>query len=160
VAEGGVAYGPGPEGDLPSGYCCTSDLDCRNRSCVDLSGGNRMCEDECDGSQSLCDGAGNLAGFTCTPDDSGVYGFCEPPSPTTPCVPAGSYQHGTKADGACCASAQECLGGLCESFYDSNPFICTRTCDSMHACPIMTSCLPSAGEYYFCVPDAMIYTCQ
>lgn len=161
---GGVAYGPGPEGALPTGYCCTSDEDCRNRYCVDLGGGNKMCEDECDGSQSACQGL--LSGFTCTWDDAMVYGFCEPTSPSTQCVPADQYQHGTKADGACCSatgnatSGQECLSGNCGAFGDqSNPYICNLACDATHTCPGTALC-SNVGVYSVCAPLANMYTCQ
>jgi hypothetical protein len=160
----GVAYGAGPEGALPSGYCCTSNEDCRNRYCVDLGGGNKMCEDECDGSQSACDGL--LAGFTCTWDDAMVDGFCEPMSPTTQCVPADQYQHGTKPDGACCSatgnatSGQECLSGNCGAFGDqSNPYICNLACDATHTCPGTAQCA-NVGVYSVCAPLANMYTCQ
>jgi hypothetical protein len=159
-----VGYGPGPEGALPTGYCCTSNEDCRNRYCVDLGGGNKMCEDECDGSQSACQGL--LPGFTCTWDDAMVDGFCEPTSPSTQCVPANQYQHGTKADGACCSatgnatSGQECLSGNCGAFgAQSNPYICNLACDATHTCP-GTSLCSNVGVYSVCVPLATTYTCQ
>jgi hypothetical protein len=161
---GSVAYGAGPEGALPSGYCCTSDEDCRNRYCVDLGGGNKMCEDECDGSQSACQGL--LPGFTCTWDDAMVDGFCEPMSPTTQCVPADQYQHGTKPDGACCSatgdatSGQECLSGNCGAFGDqSNPYICNLACDATRTCPGTALC-SNVGVYSVCAPLANMYTCQ
>ncbi len=162
--DGGSAAGPGPEGALPTGYCCTSNEDCRNRYCVDLGGGNKMCEDECDGSQSACQGL--LSGFTCTWDDAMVDGFCEPTSPSTQCVPADQYQHGTKPDGACCSatgnatSGQECLSGNCGAFGDqSNPYICNLACDATHTCP-GTSLCSNVGVYSVCVPLANTYTCQ
>jgi len=123
-----------------------------------------MCEDECDGSQSACTGL--LSGFTCTWDDAMVDGFCEPPSPTTACVPAAQYQHGTKADGACCSatgnatSGQECLSGNCGAFGDqSNPYICNLACDATHTCPGTALCT-NVGVYSVCVPLANTYTCQ
>jgi hypothetical protein len=160
----GGAYGAGPEGALPTGYCCTSNEDCRNRYCVDLGGGNKMCEDECDGAQSACQGL--LPGFTCTWDDAMVDGFCEPTSPSTQCVPADQYQRGTKPDGACCSatgnatSGQECLSGNCGAFGDqSNPYICNLACDATHTCP-GTSLCSNVGVYSVCVPLANTYTCQ
>lgn len=162
--DGGGAYGPGPEGALPTGYCCTSNEDCRNRYCVDLGGGNKMCEDECDGSQSACQGL--LPGFTCTWDDAMVDGFCEPASPSTQCVPADQYQYGTKPDGACCSatgnatSGTECLSGNCGAFgAQSNPYICNLACDATHTCP-GTSLCTNVGVYSVCVPLANTYTCQ
>lgn len=156
--------GPGPLGDLPSGYCCTSNAECRNRTCVDLGGGNKMCEDECDGSQSLCNGL--PIAFTCTWDDSGVVGLCVPPSGTA-CLPASQYTHGTKPIGACCTgtgnatSGQECLGGSCGSFgsASSNPNICSQACDSGADCPAPYQCA-NIGNYNICAPLADPYTCQ
>ncbi len=158
----GTATGAGPLGDLPSGYCCTLDTDCRNRHCADLGGGIKMCEDECDGAQSLCDGL--LPNFTCTA--SGSDGFCTPPSGTTTCVPAAQYVHGTKADGACCSATgnatagQECLGGNCGATGDTNPFVCENACTTIAQCPQGNYQCLLLGEYGVCVPAASTYTCQ
>src|SRR5690349_19818303 len=50
AADGGSVLpdraGPGPHGSLPSGYCCSSDSECRYRHCVDV-GGAKTCLDEC-----------------------------------------------------------------------------------------------------------------
>src|SRR5579883_2022190 len=43
----GQATGPGPWGALPTGYCCTSNDDCRHRNCIDTGGGIKMCSDDC-----------------------------------------------------------------------------------------------------------------
>ena len=163
--DGGVAYGPGPEGDLPSGYCCTSNEDCRNRYCVDLGGGNKMCEDECDGSQSNCNNLQHGFPFTCTWDDAMAYGFCEPNSPSMACVPASQYRHGTQADGTCCSqtgdsvSGNQCLAGNCGGWGTSGPFICNLACDSTHLCPGTATC-QNIGIYSLCMPLDMNYTCQ
>src|SRR6184192_1839215 len=37
--------GPGPLGALPAGFCCTSNQQCRSRSCI----GNGYCSDQCRG---------------------------------------------------------------------------------------------------------------
>jgi hypothetical protein len=161
--DGGTATGAGPEGDLPSGYCCTGNADCRNRNCVTIVAGVQMCEDECDGAQSLCDGL--LPNFTCTA--SGDDGFCTPPAGTTTCVPAAQYVHGTKATGACCTASgdatagQECLGGNCGSTgSDSNPFVCANACTTAKDCPAGTYQCLNIAEYNLCVPLASHYTCQ
>ena len=163
-SDGGTAMGAGPLGDLPSGYCCTSNADCRNRYCVDLGSGNKMCEDECDGAQSACNGL--LSGFTCTWDDAMAYGFCEPPTATTACAPANQYVHGTKPTGACCSatgdatSGQECMGGNCgSSGTQTNPHICTNACGGAGGCPAEYTC-SNLGVYNVCVPIADPYTCQ
>jgi hypothetical protein len=164
-SDGGAlsTTGAGPFGDLPSGYCCTADTDCRNRHCATITGSVQMCEDECDGAQTLCNGL--LPNFTCTA--SGDDGFCTPPAGTTTCTPAAQYVHGTKAIGACCSatgdatSGQECIGGNCGATgADSNPFICENACTSGKDCPPGNyECQPIA-EYSLCIPLATHYTCQ
>jgi hypothetical protein len=119
-----------------------------------------MCEDECDGTPSHC--AGLLAGFTCAPADT----FCQPP-PSTACVPASNYQHGTKPYGACCSATgdatagRECLSGVCVSFDEGSsagPFMCTVACETPGCCPASTQATPQAS-YYLCAPTA-VYSCQ
>jgi hypothetical protein len=132
---------------------------------VDLGGGNKMCEDECDNSaQTACTGL--LPGFTCAWDDAGAFAFCVPLSPTTACVPASQYVHGTKPTGACCTatgdatSGHECLGGNCGATgSDTNPYVCGNACSSGADCPAEYQCL-NLGFYSVCVPLADPYTCQ
>ncbi|HEY8040768.1 MAG TPA: hypothetical protein VIF15_13275 [Polyangiaceae bacterium] len=157
----GTEQGAGPWGDLPSGYCCTTDSDCRFRHCVDQGGGNLTCADECDGDPAC---SGQLAGFACVFDDAGN-GLCQSTTPGQACVPAGQYTHGTKGLGACCTathdarSGQECEGGHCAGFGSlSNPYICDNVCNGPVDCPGNFMC-SNVGAYSICVPLADPYTC-
>jgi hypothetical protein len=164
-SSSGSAYGAGPLGDLPTGYCCTTDADCRDRHCVDQGGGNLLCEDECV-SGSACTGL--LTGFSCVPDDAGLVSLCTPTTPGAACVPAASYAHGTKPLGACCLAThdaragQECAGGHCDTFgADTNPYICTNACDPAQPtdCPGNYQCIDT-GTYGICAPAGDPYGCQ
>jgi len=152
-ASGGAGtFGPGPYGALPSGYCCTSNEDCRFRRCADF-GGVKMCTDECFSTPGCNTGPNMIC--------SSSSGYCEP-SGTPTCIPASQWKLGTKQPGDCCVatgdghSGEECDGNRCVSVGDlSNPFICTRACKGPGDCPVKYQCLGQS----FCAPLATLYTC-
>jgi hypothetical protein len=156
--------GPGPRGALPSGYCCTSDDECRYRNCATIHG-SKMCADACEGSgTSSCDG--NLPGFTCEGSSPSAGGQCEPPAAAT-CVPASQFVHGTKKLGACCTAlhtgeaGNECEGGHCSSFGAvNNPYICVNACASAADCPGNFKCTNTGSGYAICLMLADPYTCD
>lgn len=149
--------GPGEWGALPSGYCCSSDSECRFRSCIDLNGA-KMCSDPC----STDDGCkGTVVGLTCNTQ----LGRCEPETAGTACVPADTFAYGAKKLGQCCLATHdgwagfECEGNHCVAFGDySNPFICTHVCTKALDCPGNYACLP-VDTYAICVPLAETYSC-
>ena len=150
----GGATGPGPHGALPTGYCCTSNDDCRYRACLDF-GGVKMCSDRCTNSAACTTGPG----FACNKTSE----QCEPAGPPA-CIPADQWQLGSKSAGGCCYAAgdgtagEECQGNLCMAFGPlSNPFICTQACATGKDCPPTYKCETATG---FCWPYATNYTCQ
>lgn len=154
---GTAPLGPGFYGALPNGYCCTQDEDCRSRKCVDSLGG-RMCRDRCTSAEGCLDTAGP---FTCDTND-----LCAPEAGTT-CVPANTYQRGTKKLGECCLATHdgragnECEGGRCDAFgADENPYICSQACKSAADCPGPYMCIPGPYDFKICVPEAKTYTCK
>jgi len=160
VVDGNVtsAVGPGPLGALPTGFCCSSNDDCRSRNCAGLFDPVHYCTDECD-HDSLCSAWGG--DFKC--DVSGT-GYCMAGSTPTTCLDPSLYHPGSKPIGACCQSGfdksgQECLGGLCNSTGPTaNPFYCTQGCDRDTPCPAPYVCNSAS----FCsLPDPnAAYTCQ
>lgn len=151
---GGVA-GPGPHGALPSGYCCTSDQDCRYRTCTDF-GGVKLCSDTCTNDDSTCNAAPNMK---C----NATSGQCEPAG-TPSCIPAAQFVAGTVPLGGCCIATgdghagEECQGNLCMAFGAlENPFICTHACDVPKDCPPKYECNSFTR---FCWPIATTYTCE
>jgi hypothetical protein len=161
----GTETGPGPHGALPSGYCCSSDDECRYRNCATING-SKMCADVCSGpGTSGCDG--DLAGFTCVGASASADGQCEPTSTTTACVPASKFVHGTKKLGACCTAlhtgknGNECEGGHCASFGNiNNPYICVNACASAADCPGNYTCSNTGSGYSICLMLADPYTCD
>jgi hypothetical protein len=146
--------GPGPHGALPSGYCCTSDQECRYRRCRDF-GGVKLCSDECRSDAACATGAG----MVCSEETD----HCEPAG-TPSCIPADQWQVGALGIGECCVrtgdgwAGRECAGNLCMAFGDwTNPFVCTHACDLPADCPPKFDCNPWAG---FCMPLAELYTCR
>lgn len=153
---GTTPLGPGFYGALPNGYCCTQDEDCRSRKCVDGIGG-RMCRDRCTTAESCLDAAGS---FTCEAN------LCAPETGTT-CVPANTFQRGTKKLGECCLATHdgragnECEGGRCDAFgADENPYICSQACKVPADCPGPYMCVPGPYDFKICVPEAKTYTCK
>jgi hypothetical protein len=154
--------GAGPLGALPTGYCCASDSDCRNRHC-ELVNGTKMCLDFCL-SDETCMGV--ATGFHCAFTNAG-YGFCEPTSPSTACAPQALYRHGTKPLGACCQhlsdgrQGSECLSGVCSQVGVENPYVCTQDCTMTGSCPIKYTCghADDVGLRYECLPVAFDYSC-
>jgi hypothetical protein len=167
VGEGsaGGETGPGPRGALPSGYCCTSDAECRFRNCATI-GGTKMCADVCSSAgTSGCDG--DLPGFTCVGASASADGQCEPTSTTAACVPASKFVHGTKKLGACCTAlhtgknGNECEGGHCSSFGNiNNPYICVNACASAADCPGNYACSDTGSGYSICLMLSDPYTCD
>lgn len=155
AGSGGTGVsGPGAHGSLPSGYCCTSDQDCRYRTCLDF-GGVKMCSDPCT-QEDTCNSAPNL---TC---DQGS-GQCSPKAAPS-CIPANQWTSGVRPVGACCVATgdghagEECQGNLCMAFGElSNPFICTHACDKPADCPPKYECNSFTR---FCWPIATTYDCQ
>jgi len=158
-AEQGAPTGPGPWGALPTGYCCTSDEQCRFRACREFNG-IRMCVDDC---SHLGGCQGHLAGFTC---EGAPWGQCAPIAPDQACVPAHTFPGGPKELGACCtatrdgAAGLECEGGRCVAFGDqSNPFFCSRVCSKPADCPPPHTCSPVSG-HSICSNLSESYTCR
>jgi len=158
-ADLGGAKGPGPHGSLPTGYCCSSNADCRQRRCAEL-GGVKMCQDECE-TDAACQG--RLAGFTCRKTD-GSLSLCAPTGAPS-CAPAESFPRGPRPGGACCQphytglTGEECDGNHCISVGDlSNPWVCSNACASSADCPIGYEC-HWASYYRICFPTAKTYTC-
>lgn len=147
--------GPGPYGALPSGYCCTSDDECRFRRCVETAGG-RMCLDACSASRpGICRRPG-LA-FTCD-------GTTCQPSAGFACLDASTFVRGTGTTGACCTDSSdglaghECEANLCLAVGDQ-PWFCTRRCDGGADCPADYRCYP-VGDRQECIPASSTYTCR
>jgi hypothetical protein len=154
-----VATGPGPLGALPSGYCCTSDEECRSRVCI-TSTSPSYCSDECR-SDGICNVWG--PGFACDLPS----GRCMPTATPYSCHPADQYQHGDKPLGSCCvhgipSAGQECLGGLCVTTgADGNPFYCTQGCDGTTPCPGGYDCFVGFCWISQTVSDpTYLYMCQ
>ena len=157
AAPGG--HGPGRWGALPSGFCCTSDAECRYRKCVDFGGG-RMCSDHCHGEESCAGAVADLVCNTATEQ-------CEPKASTLACRPALEFSYGAKTLGRCCTathdgwSGRECEGNRCDGFgAETNPFICTHVCSTSADCPgsyrcgaadVVSLCWP-LGDPYSCSP--------
>lgn len=158
-AEGG---GPGPLGALPTGYCCTSDQQCRDRRCVD-HGGGRMCVDRCN-NDAEC--AVAVQGFSCVPQAALPSGMparrCAPLKVSTPCRPSNGFVPGIKPFGSCCNTRLDCSSGHCGSAF-SGPYLCLRTCQTYADCPSSYSCVPldqmSNGKLLICIPSLKSYTC-
>jgi hypothetical protein len=150
---GGAGTGPGPKGALPSGYCCNSNDECRQRNCIDF-GGSKMCADECM-TQDACDGA--LPGLVCVGATQSMYGACQPMAMGTKCVPASQFMYGTKKLGACCtptwngANGFECEGGHCGQTLPG-PFMCSNACSKASDCPGPFMCSPVGDHYALCIP--------
>jgi hypothetical protein len=156
----GAPLGPGPLGALPTGYCCTSDDECRWRTCLKPQGGSDgHCADRCF-SDDVC--TAFAPGYRC---DTSTERCVSTTAPAFNCLPQDRYIRGQKPLGACCQhgflqSGQECAGGHCQSTgHSANPFYCTQGCTG--ACPAGYLC--AAG---FCwnagsLSDPMfMYTCQ
>lgn len=156
------AFGPGPHGSLPSGYCCTSDAECRFRHCVDTGAGGKMCLDEC--ARDLFCTRPDLA-FTC--EATGSPRLCKP-SAGFACIPSSSFQRGKRPIGACCnavvapnndgTAGSECEGNQCASV-SSAPLVCTHRCDSQADCIGGFACV-LFGTSKACVPVSSAYTCE
>ena len=151
--------GPGPFGALPTGYCCTTSDECRQRNCVTV-GATRMCSDSCF-SDDAC--VGRLTPFHC---DFTAH-QCVPNQVGYACVPAAQFQFGKKQLGECCTATHdgnagnECEGGSCGSFgAGGNPYLCTNACTRDSQCPGLYSCMSGGDNYALCWPDADPYTCR
>jgi hypothetical protein len=143
---GQTLAGPGPDGALPTGYCCTANSECRDRNCATIANGVRMCLNDC------------TSGTICAEDDTNYKcdigtGVCNPQKPLA-CRPANAFIHGVKPLGACCtptdtpADFMECSGGVCNAFdlagsTSLNPYVCGKRCN------VNADCRPSPG--YVCV---------
>jgi hypothetical protein len=156
----GFASGPGPHGALPTGYCCSSDLECRQRRCAEL-GGVRLCQDHCD-AEETCNA--RLPGYSCRKNDAGI-GLCAPVGAPS-CTPAAAFPRGRKSTGQCCdprmsgLTGQECEGNHCVSVHDTaNPWVCTNACSAAKDCPIGYACMV-ASYYRLCFPSAKTYGCS
>jgi len=156
-----ATVGAGPLGALPTGYCCSSDDDCRNRHCENV-GGAKMCLDFC-----LDDDActGITTGFHCALNTEG-YGFCQPTSTAPTCVAKATYRHGLKPLGSCCQplgdgrQGSECLSGVCDRNGADNPYLCTTDCGKA-TCPATFTCghADDFGLRFECLPVGVSYSC-
>jgi len=157
-------FGPGPHGSLPSGYCCTADTECRYRKCVDTGAGGKMCLDEC-ATDRFCTRPD--ISFTCPAVAGGEVRLCRPPTGFA-CLPASSFERGTKPIGACCnagvapandgTAASACEGNYCLAVGQS-PLVCTHRCEFQKDCPGGYVC-SEAGASKACVPQKSGYTCE
>ena len=168
VTQGGSSplspsEGPGSHGSLPTGYCCTQDAECRDRHCVAVGSGNRMCLDACY-SQSKCNRPDRIGAFTCDAP-MGDEGLCQPGPAALTCVPQNKFVRGTRQVGSCCEATfdgragDECEGNQCVAVNEKdqdNPFVCSHWCDSTKDCPAPTICSP----FHACVPANRPYTCN
>lgn len=155
--------GPGPHGSLPTGYCCTSDKDCRYRHCVDPGAGGRMCLDEC--SQDVFCTRPDLS-FTCGPQGVGPR-LCAPPAGFT-CKDPSTFTRGTRQPGECCnataapnndgTAGSACEGNQCAAT-GSGPLVCTHRCDFQSDCPDDLACV-LFGTSKACVPRSSSYSCK
>ena len=155
--------GPGPFGALPTGYCCTSDLQCRDRLCITF-GLTRMCADRCTGDQT-CSGA-TSGSFHCVGTTAAQDGHCEPTASPFQCFPANDFHYGTKQLGQCCAemsdgrSGLDCIGGHCGTFGSGNPWICGNACANPSQCSNGFTC-QAGDDYSICIPPTSDpYTCN
>ena len=153
-------HGAGPQGSLPTGYCCSKDEECRYRSCLDF-GGVRMCADHCYGDLAC---QGNLPGFRCSSADAGQR-YCEPVAAGQACVPAQQATYGSRGLGRCCLATHdnraggECESGRCIAFgSSSNPYYCTNLCTKPTDCPGSYTCIAIPGGAV-CMASGDPYTC-
>ena len=160
ATDDGGATGPGSKGSLPSGYCRTADSECRDRRCVAVGSGGRMCLDTCR-SEAKC--RRRDLTFVCS-DKTPAGGFCQPPDAAFTCLPQAQYQRGARQVGECCAATgdgnagEECEGNRCVAYDEagqSNPYVCSHWCELTKDCPSGTVC--SAHD---CVPANRPYTCR
>lgn len=156
----------GPLGTLPTGYCCTSDEQCRFRRCVAVGNGDKACVDQCDQRhynsaffelQDLC--AGPQIQFEC-PEGSNVY--CQPP-PGFRCIPSNDFHVGTRTTGDCCSdtgdttTGQECEANLCLAS-GADPWFCTRRCQTSGDCPKNFIC-DQIRDHKECLPANLPFKC-
>lgn len=153
--------GPGPLGALPSGYCCSSDDECRFRNCVETgNGGGKMCLDACSASRPFICKRPDLD-FTCA--SLGTSQFCQPLG-SFACLDAAQFVRGTKGTGSCCTAVddgtmgRECEAHLCLAL-GTDPWFCTRRCDGDNDCPSDYRCVPVADRKE-CVPRSTPYVCK
>ena len=167
-ADGGTdassgATGPGPDGALPSGYCCTSDDECRYRHCVQ-GNGTKFCSDTC---VKTVDCQISDSTFTCEGAAAFSSGWCQPPASFTTCVPANRFTRGTRPLGACCTPENgpelglDCQSAICASTNDG-PSVCSRVCKSSAECLATQECrqLIDNAQTKGCFPLPSSYTCQ
>jgi hypothetical protein len=155
--------GPGPHGSLPSGYCCTSDSECRFRNCAPVGkDGTKMCVDACH-SDVECTRPELAIAFACSSSEH-EEGVCQPTTPAE-CIPRDRFHRGKYTIGACCRAVEDgtngadCEGGLCISIgwngADPGPSVCSHACDRDADCPIGNVCFEKS-----CAPDRSPYTCR
>jgi hypothetical protein len=157
----GDAKGPGPHGSLPSGYCCTSDAECRDRHCVQIGGGGAsMCLDECsEDKQCTRPGFTFICGATASPR------YCRPEFAFA-CLDPATFTRGTRPLGACCnvtaadpdgTAGLECEGSICRRS-GQGPLVCSHRCAVQGECIGDYACLVS-GASNACLPGSTDYTC-
>jgi hypothetical protein len=123
-----------------------------------------MCLDTCFGTSSIC--TRRDIAFVCDSKNLGDEGRCQPPTPSTACIPQARFQRGTRQVGECCAdgpngnSGEECDGYRCISVGmngNDGPFVCSQWCDLTKDCPSGTVC---SIETHACEPANFPYTCK
>ena len=151
-AQQGGGTGPGPYGAMPTGYCCNSSDDCRERSCVDFGGG-KMCSDGCF-EDSACDASPGITA-SAPPRTTRSLSAGRQRRPLHPGVELPLWR---KELGACCIATHdghagaECEGGRCDASGDlSNPYICTNVCKGPTDCPGNFNCF-NIGPFSVCAP--------
>ena len=161
--------GPGPHGSLPTGYCCSSDAECRYRRCVDVTvfgsgSGAKMCLDDCYDSP-FCTRP-DLT-FSCQKAGSGA-GVCVPPAGGFTCLDPAKFTRGPREIGGCCNAAlggpndgtagSQCEGNTCAAT-GTGPLVCTHRCEVQGDCPAGYLC-NEFGTSKACVPSTSSYTCS
>jgi hypothetical protein len=153
AVDGGALTGPGPLGALSTGYCCTTNHDCRYRAC----GASGVCLDYCDSD----DNCPTAYGYTCNMTNN----RCAEPTQLGACFPQSEYQRGSQPIGTCCTSDGECAGGICFQYGTSNPHFCTQGCVPSEGCPGGYTCATQANgaflDLHVCLHTGVSsYTCD
>ena len=156
------SFGPGPDGPLPTGVCCTADTECRSGACLEVGVPGetvRMCSDRCT-SDGACKRPSTTMLFTCVDANQAcVIETFE----NVRCIPRDQHTVGTKPLGACCTlradadNGLECASGVCASA-GGGPGVCTRTCAKSADCATGYAC--EGAPRGRCVPTSAAYTCQ
>lgn len=156
-----TSFGPGPDGPLPTGVCCTKSADCRSGVCAEVGTPGEtvfMCADRCN-AEIACKRPSTNMVFTCHTQQQlcAIDAF-----ESVRCIPRDQHTVGTKPLGACCTvradadNGLECASGVCVAD-GGGPGVCTRTCAKAADCATGFTC--AGAPTGRCVP-AGAYGCQ